>query len=77
MEILIYILPFAVFSPILIIGIIKFDFCIIDEGQNIKNRTSKISEAVKSIKANCKIALTGTPIENNLYLCRNQIIIIL
>lgn len=43
-----------------------FDFCIIDEGQNIKNKASKISEAVKSIKANCKIALTGTPIENNL-----------
>ena len=44
----------------------KIDFCIIDEGQNIKNKSSKISEAVKSIKANCKIALTGTPIENNL-----------
>ncbi len=44
----------------------NFDFCIIDEGQNIKNKSSKISEAVKSIKANCKIALTGTPIENNL-----------
>ena len=44
----------------------NFDFCIIDEGQNIKNKTSKISEAVKYIKANTKIALTGTPIENNL-----------
>ncbi|MBE6054950.1 MAG: ATP-dependent helicase [Clostridium sartagoforme] len=44
----------------------SFDFCIIDEAQNIKNKASKISEAVKSIKANCKIALTGTPIENNL-----------
>ncbi len=43
-----------------------FDFCIIDEGQNIKNKASKVSEAVKSVKANCKIALTGTPIENNL-----------
>lgn len=44
----------------------KFDFCIIDEAQNIKNKKSKISELVKSIKANCKLALTGTPIENNL-----------
>lgn len=44
----------------------SFDFCIIDEGQNIKNRTSKVSEAIKSIKANTKIALTGTPIENTL-----------
>ncbi len=44
----------------------NFDFCIIDEGQNIKNKSSKVSEAVKSIKANTKIALTGTPIENTL-----------
>ncbi|MDV4151934.1 DEAD/DEAH box helicase [Clostridium sp. AL.422] len=44
----------------------NFDFCIIDEGQNIKNKDSKISESVKTINANCKIALTGTPIENNL-----------
>ncbi|GAA0083917.1 DEAD/DEAH box helicase [Clostridium sp. CTA-7] len=44
----------------------KFDFCIIDEAQNIKNKKSKITELVKSIKANCKLALTGTPIENNL-----------
>lgn len=44
----------------------KFDFCIIDEAQNIKNKKSKITELIKSIKANCKLALTGTPIENNL-----------
>ncbi|EOR20057.1 helicase, partial [Clostridium sartagoforme AAU1] len=44
----------------------RFDFCIIDEAQNIKNKKSKITELVKSIKANCKLALTGTPIENNL-----------
>lgn len=44
----------------------RFDFCIIDEAQNIKNKKSKITELVKSIKSNCKLALTGTPIENNL-----------
>ncbi|WP_411169982.1 SNF2-related protein [Clostridium sp. MB05] len=44
----------------------EFDFCIIDEAQNIKNKKSKITELVKSIKANYKLALTGTPIENNL-----------
>lgn len=44
----------------------RFDFCIIDEAQNIKNKKSKITELVKYIKANCKLALTGTPIENNL-----------
>ena len=45
---------------------INFDFCIIDEGQNIKNPLSQSSEVVKGLKANVKFALTGTPIENNL-----------
>lgn len=45
---------------------IIFDYCIIDEAQNIKNPYSQNSEAVKQVKANVKFALTGTPIENNL-----------
>ena len=45
---------------------ITFDFCIIDEGQNIKNPLSQSSEVVKKLKAKVKFALTGTPIENNL-----------
>ena len=45
---------------------ITFDFCIIDEGQNIKNPLSQSSEVVKGLKAKVKFALTGTPIENNL-----------
>ena len=45
---------------------ITFDFCIIDEGQNIKNPLSQSSEVVKELKAKVKFALTGTPIENNL-----------
>ncbi len=43
-----------------------FDYCIIDEAQNIKNPTSQNTNIVKSINAKCRIALTGTPIENNL-----------
>ena len=43
-----------------------FDFCIIDEGQNIKNPFAQSSEAIKEVKAKVKFALTGTPIENNL-----------
>lgn len=43
-----------------------FDYCIIDEGQNIKNPVSQSSEAVKDVNAKVKFALTGTPIENNL-----------
>lgn len=45
---------------------INFDYCIIDEAQNIKNPTSMATDAVKGIKAKSKFALTGTPIENNL-----------
>ena len=45
---------------------IKFDYCIIDEAQNIKNPDSIIAKSVKKINAKVKFALTGTPIENNL-----------
>lgn len=45
---------------------IKFDYCIIDEAQNIKNSSAKITTSVKKINAKIKFALTGTPIENNL-----------
>ena len=44
---------------------INFDNLIIDEAQNIKNANSKTYKAIKSISANMKITLTGTPIENN------------
>ncbi|WP_373601060.1 DEAD/DEAH box helicase [Paraclostridium bifermentans] len=45
---------------------VKFDYCIIDEAQNIKNPYSQNSESVKKVKADVRFALTGTPIENNL-----------
>ncbi len=42
-------------------------FCqIIDEAQYIKNHTTQAARAVKSITAECRFALTGTPIENRL-----------
>lgn len=44
----------------------KFDFCIIDEAQNIKNSKAQNTKYVKAIKADCRIALSGTPMENNL-----------
>ncbi|MGL6107160.1 SNF2 helicase associated domain-containing protein [Romboutsia sp.] len=43
-----------------------FDYCIIDEAQNIKNPIALSTDAVKSINAKVRFALTGTPIENNL-----------
>ncbi|MDU7954924.1 MAG: DEAD/DEAH box helicase [Clostridium perfringens] len=45
---------------------LSFDYCIIDEAQNIKNPASQATLSVKNIKSRCNIALTGTPIENNL-----------
>ena len=40
--------------------------CVIDEAQNIKNPKTKQTRSVKNIKADNRIALTGTPIENRL-----------
>jgi SNF2 family DNA or RNA helicase len=39
---------------------------ILDEAQNIKNPTTKQSRAVRGLKAEHRIALTGTPMENRL-----------
>ncbi|MBE0491297.1 MAG: DEAD/DEAH box helicase [Sulfurospirillum sp.] len=44
----------------------KIDTLIIDEAQKIKNPDTNIAKAVKSLRATYKIALSGTPIENNL-----------
>ena len=45
---------------------LKFDYCILDEGQNIKNPLAQSTKSVKNINAKSKFVLTGTPIENNL-----------
>ncbi len=39
---------------------------ILDEAQNIKNPTAKQTQAVRSLRARNRIALTGTPVENRL-----------
>ena len=44
-----------------------FDVVILDEAQFIKNMHAKKTNAVKQINALHTIALTGTPIENNIY----------
>ena len=45
---------------------IPFDCCILDEAQYIKNISTLVKRAVKQINSQCRFALTGTPIENNL-----------
>ena len=44
----------------------KWFALVIDEAQNIKNPTTAQTKAVKKIKANIKIAMSGTPVENRL-----------
>ncbi len=44
----------------------KWGLTIVDEAQNIKNPTTAQSIAVKSIKSNAYIAMTGTPMENKI-----------
>jgi len=45
---------------------VEWDTVCLDEAQNIKNFWTKQSQAARKLKANHKIALTGTPIENRL-----------
>lgn len=45
---------------------LSFNLQILDEAQNIKNHQSITAQSVKVIKAQHRLALTGTPIENKL-----------
>ncbi|KAG0242090.1 TATA-binding protein-associated factor mot1 [Actinomortierella wolfii] len=44
---------------------IQWNYCILDEGHIIKNGRTKITKAVKMVRANHRIILSGTPIQNN------------
>lgn len=44
----------------------KWQVLVIDEAQNIKNSDAAQSKAIRSIPANCYIAMSGTPVENRL-----------
>jgi non-specific serine/threonine protein kinase len=43
-----------------------WQFVILDESQQIKNRSSEVSKVVRGLQARHKISLSGTPIENSL-----------
>jgi SNF2 family DNA or RNA helicase len=45
---------------------VKWEVLAIDEAQNIKNPGTEQTKAVKKIKAEVKIAISGTPVENRL-----------
>lgn len=44
----------------------NFSYVVLDEGQHIKNRTTRNAKSVKQLQARHKLVLTGTPIENSL-----------
>lgn len=45
------------------LGKLLWNFCILDEGHIIKNTKSKITHAVKQLKAQHRLILSGTPIQ--------------
>lgn len=45
---------------------IAFDYTVLDEAQTIKNASSQAAKASRLIRANHRVALSGTPIENHL-----------
>ncbi|MFP4364862.1 MAG: DEAD/DEAH box helicase [Spirochaetia bacterium] len=45
---------------------IEFSYLILDESQHIKNINAKRTKAILGLKAKNRIALSGTPVENNL-----------
>lgn len=48
------------------LGQLLWNYCILDEGHIIKNAKSKITAAVKQLKAQHRLILSGTPIQNNI-----------
>lgn len=44
----------------------NFHYIILDESQNIKNRNSQTTKVILKLRASHRLALSGTPIENNL-----------
>ncbi len=49
-----------------VLGQLSWRFAVLDEAQAIKNPKAKQTRAAKGLKADARIALTGTPVENHL-----------
>jgi SNF2 family DNA or RNA helicase len=45
---------------------VSWGHVVLDEAQSIKNQSARQTQSIKRLKANQKIALTGTPVENRL-----------
>ena len=49
-----------------LLGQMEFEYIILDESQQIKNRESKIFHSVHDLRGKHRVSLSGTPIENSL-----------
>jgi len=52
-------------SELEFLGTFNFCYCVLDEGHVIKNAKSKTTQAVKAVRAQHRLLLSGTPIQNN------------
>ncbi|HEY6934230.1 MAG TPA: SNF2-related protein [Marmoricola sp.] len=48
------------------LGTIGWDLVVADEAQHVKNALSSTARALRTIASRCRVALTGTPVENDL-----------
>lgn len=55
----------AVRNDIADLGRMNWLYCVLDEGHVIKNAKTKLSQAVKQIRSQHRLLLSGTPIQNN------------
>lgn len=46
---------------------VEWKVVVLDEIQRIKNHTSKTSRVMKALKADFRVGMSGTPVENNIY----------
>jgi hypothetical protein len=45
---------------------VLFDYCVLDEAQAVKNAGTNTAKAVRLLRGNHRLALSGTPVENHL-----------
>lgn len=55
----------AVRSDIIQVGDVYWNYVVLDEGHVIKNPKTKLTQAVKQLRAEHRLVLSGTPIQNN------------
>ncbi len=48
------------------LGRVPWDLVVADEAQHVKNPASSTARALRTIRSTARVALTGTPVENNL-----------